>query len=235
MNVGTIMVVEDNQEIANVIDLYLEKEGYQPLPCRSAEEAIQKASAADLIILDIELPGIDGIEACKKMRKFTDVPIIFLSCRESDGDAIIGLDAGADDYITKPFNPRSLMARVRANLRRYREMKSFSDAHKVLNYPGLRIDSKQQTVSVEGEIINLSATEFKLLMTLAENPDKIFSHDELFTIIWQYPNWGESKTVTVHLSNLRRKLESKSMEQKYIKTIRGLGYRFNPDLQREKV
>ncbi|MBP1934115.1 response regulator [Ammoniphilus resinae] len=235
MNDGTIMVVEDDQEIANVIAVYLEKDGYQPIVYGSAEEAVLHTGGSDLIILDIELPGIDGIEACRKMRKMTDVPIIFLSCRGSESDTILGLDAGADDYITKPFSPRSLMARVRANLRRYRVMKSSSDVNKVLNYPGLRIDSKQQNVSVEGEIINLSTTEFKLLMTLADNPDKIFSLDELFSTVWNSPSWGDSKTVVVHLSNLRKKLVTKSMGQKYIKTIRGKGYRFDPQLQREKV
>jgi len=235
MNEGTIMVVEDDLEISNVIGIYLKKDGYQPVLYDSAEKAIQQCTASDLIILDIELPRMDGIEACRQMRKITDVPILILSCRKGENDMILGLEAGADDYIIKPFNPRTLMARIRANLRRYRGMKSSSVTYKVLDYPGLRIDSRNQTVSVDGEIVNLSATEFKLLMTLAENPNKIFTLDELFTMVWHSPSWGDSKTVIVHLSNLRRKLVSKSTDKKYIKTIRGRGYRFNPDLQREKV
>lgn len=226
-----VLIVDDEPEISELLSLYLTKEGYEvatALDGRQALEMIGKQKV-DLIILDVLLPGLDGIETCTELRKITDVPIIFISCRGDDIDKVTGLVAGADDYITKPFSPREIVARVRAHLRRYRMTAAAKQGEgpDVLRYPGLEIDLKGCVVRVRGEEVYLSHKEYEVLALLAQNPDRVFSPDELFERLWQMQSLGDIRTVMVHISNIRKKIERNPAAPEYILTVRGAGYKFN--------
>lgn len=231
-----ILIVDDEQEIREIIYLYLSREGFEVISTEDGQKACEFCQLVkpDLIILDILLPAIDGIEVCKKLRKITEVPIVFLSCKNEDIDKILGLTVGGDDYITKPFSPRELVARVKAHLRRSSLLPPNEDEKSVLKYPGLEIDLHSHTVLVNNHPVALSAKEFELLAFLAQNPNRVFYTDQIFRLVWKTHNLdGDIRTVMVHISNLRKKIEKDPADPEFILTVRGIGYKFNaaPRLQ----
>jgi DNA-binding response OmpR family regulator len=227
-----ILIVDDELEIGELICLYLAKEGYQTLTAYDGYGAIDivDKQKPDLIILDIQLPDLDGFEVCLELRKRTKAPILFLSCKSDDLDKILGLGVGGDDYITKPFSPGEMVARVKAHLRRSRMLFETVPAEHDLQYGELTIEPKSFTVSLRGEPVPLSAKEYQLLLLLAKNPDRVFSLDQLFTQVWESPSIGDPRTVMVHISNIRKKIENDPARPNYILTVRGGGYKFNGSL-----
>jgi DNA-binding response OmpR family regulator len=224
-----ILVVDDEAEISELISLYLVKDGFQVSTAENGQQAIEIAhkEKPDLIILDVLLPDIDGLEVCQVLRKYYNVPILFLSCKIKDIDKILGLTVGGDDYITKPFSPGELIARVKAHLRRHRLLQTDKKNEKsLLSFPGLIIDMESHMVLVDDYPVTLSAKEFQILALLAENPNRVFSPEQLFKNIWNTDTLGDSRTIMVHISNIRKKIEITPLTHKYIKTIKGVGYKF---------
>lgn len=226
-----ILIVDDNEEIQELITLYLKEEHYQYIAANTGMKAISLAQTTipDLIILDIFLPDIDGYEVCQQLRKFTNVPILFLSSKNSETDKIVGLRVGGDDYITKPFSPGELLARINAHLRRNRILHNVKQGH-VLKYKNLEINTTSHVVKLNESDLQLSTKEFQLLSLLAENPNRVFSLQMLFDLVWSEESLGDTRTVTVHISNLRKKIEKDPTKPKFILTVRGIGYKFNGEV-----
>lgn len=226
-----ILVVDDDEDIREIITMYLEKEGYNVFNCADGNEAITYAFNVnpDLIILDMMMPGLDGIEVCQELRRKLTVPIIFLSCKSTPNDKSIGLTASGDDYMSKPFDSVELIARVKAHLRRNRMLEDsnsiFSQCN-LLNYPGLTIDLNSYIVIANGEKIFLSNKEFQLLVLLAKNPNVVFTNEQLFQSLWGSESYGDYRTLVVHISNIRRKIEKDPKKPVFIQTIKGVGYKF---------
>ena len=216
-----ILVVDDEPHIIELTKLYLEREGYQVEGVGCGQDALSKLSSInpDLIILDLMLPDIDGFEVCRQIRVKSDVPILMLTARKEDIDKIIGLELGADDYSTKPFNPRELVARVKAILRRY---KGGLKPGNVVEAGDLRIDLSRHEVTVGGQLVKLRTKEFALLATLAENLGMVLTREKLLELVWGYDFYGETRTVDVHINHLRDKISGSNT---YIETVRGTGYR----------
>jgi DNA-binding response OmpR family regulator len=216
-----ILIVDDEQHIIELVTLYLEHEGYQVTGVGTGEAArtALQDGIFDLVILDLMLPDVDGFAMCGEIRSKSDVPILMLTARKEDVDKIVGLEIGADDYLTKPFNPRELVARVRAILRRHQVGSKATD---VIEIGKLRIDLSRHEVAVAGSPITLRSKEFALLATLAQNLGIVFSREKLLEIVWGYDYFGETRTVDVHINHLREKLAGSGIE---IKTIRGTGYK----------
>jgi DNA-binding response OmpR family regulator len=223
--VPTILVVEDESSIASFVSLYLKNAGYGVRTAATGSEALAQVAASTpaLIVLDLMLPDIDGIEVCKRVRQRSDVPILMLTARDEDVDKIIGLEVGADDYLTKPFNPRELVARVKTILRRAtperRELES-----EVLTHGRLRIDAGRREVHVGDEEIQLAPKEFDLLWELLDHRGLVLTRDQLLERVWGYTFAGDTRTVDVHVRQLRRKLEDASP----IVTVWGVGYKVSP-------
>ena len=225
-----ILIVDDEKDIVDLVAFNLEKEGHGVLKAHDGERALQiaRAKAPDLIILDLMLPGIQGIEVCKRLRQdpaTAQVPIIMLTAKGDEIDKVIGLEVGADDYVTKPFGVKELMARVKAVLRRA-EMRREAESGAVIVFPGLRIDLKSHEVSVEGRRVELSPTEFKLLTFFARNPGRVFTRDQILDRVWGDEAYVEPRTVDVHVRRLRAQLERGGGGAERIVTVRGAGYRF---------
>ncbi|MCC6803847.1 MAG: response regulator transcription factor [Anaerolineae bacterium] len=220
----TILIVDDEQHIIDLAKLYLEQDGYKTSSATDGKNALQKIlhEKPNLIVLDLMLPEVDGWEVCRRVRAESDVPIIMLTARSDDIDRIVGLELGADDYLTKPFNPRELVARVRAILRRTGRPAASSDA--TLTIGNLVIHPDRRLVLVDGAEIDLRMKEFDLLMTLATNPGMVFTREKLLDVVWGYDFAGETRTVDVHIAHLRHKL--KAMRAK-IDTVWGVGYRLD--------
>lgn len=230
MSSGKILIVDDEPEIKELIRMYLLKEGFNVIYASNGEQAYKIAllEKPDLIILDILLPGQDGIETCTKLRKNIDVPILFLSCKNQDIDKILGLAVGGDDYITKPFSPSVLVARVKAHLRRSHQLSEAKNKSQSLIYPGLEINIVSHSVLVNNFPITLTAKEFEILVFLAKNPNRVFYASQIFERIWVNGSLdGDDRTIMVHISNLRKKIEQDPANPKYIVTVRGFGYKFN--------
>lgn len=230
-----VLVVDDDADIREVIRLYLENNGISVLLAGEGSTAIQVVAEQqpNLIILDVMLPGIDGFEVCQAIRKRSDVPILFLSAKEDDMDKIVGLGIGGDDYITKPFSPAVLVAKVKAHLRRSRLLAqgNFLENEQrvnVLEFSGLSIDMDSCVVKVDDAPIALSTKEYHLLCYLATRPNHVCSVEQLFDSIWGEEALGDYRTVMVHISNLRRKIERDPIKPQYIMTVRGFGYKFIP-------
>ena len=227
-----ILVVDDEKQICDLIQSYLVKEGFDSVFAYDGKGAMEtlKNEDPDLVILDFMLPDIEGPELCLNMRRQTDIPIIFLSCRSEEMDKVVSLSAGGDDYITKPFLPGELIARIKANLRRTRvQESSFEDENETIKAGDLEIDPEYRTVRVRDKAVNLTAKEFDILLLLVKNPKKIFSADQLFKIIWKTASLSsDPKTVSVHISAIRKKLETPGVD--YIINIRNIGYKFNHKL-----
>ncbi|MBD2846959.1 response regulator transcription factor [Paenibacillus sp. IB182496] len=232
MNDQTILVVDDELEIAELIGLYLRREGYDVYHAASGDEALRLARELEpqLIVLDIQLGEISGIEVCEQLRRESGVPILFVSCRSDDTDIIHGLSVGGDDYITKPFSPRQLVARVQAHLRRVQllagDAAGGGPAGRMLRSGELEIDPEGHTVTVGGRPVSLSAKEFDLLVHLARHPGKAFPLDRLYRLIWGTDSIGDTRTLMVHISNLRKKIEADPANPAHIVTVRGVGYKF---------
>lgn len=232
MNRERVLIVDDDPDIRRILELYLEKEGFDIASATEGQEAINQIDEfkPDLIILDIMMPGLDGYETCQGIREKTDAPILFLSAKEDDLDKILGLRIGGDDYITKPFSPGVLVARIKAHLRRNRlsGIKKENLAERsLIQFPGLSIDLESCIVRVKGVPIALPAKEYQLLCLLGRNVEKVFSVEQLFQHIWGENSLGDNRTVMVHISNLRKKIEPDPTKPMYILTVRGIGYKFN--------
>ncbi|MEC0268283.1 response regulator transcription factor [Paenibacillus anseongense] len=226
----TILIADDETEIADLIELHLEKEGYGCLKAADGQEAIAACDAhvIDLAILDIMMPKRDGYEVTRQIREKHHFPIIFLSAKTSDLDKIAGLVRGADDYVTKPFNPMELVARVNAQLRRSKQfILSTQTARPVLEAGGLFIYPEERTVFLYGQPIELTPKEFDILYLLARHPKKVFSSEHIFEQVWRETYYEGSNTVMVHIRSLRKKLEEDMHKTKRIKTVWGVGYSFH--------
>jgi phosphate regulon transcriptional regulator PhoB len=230
-NMRDILVIDDEADIVELISYNLKKEGFSVDYAYDGETALKKikSNKYDLIILDLMLPGIQGLELCKIIRgipETSNLPIIMLTAKGEEFDKVLGLEMGADDYITKPFSTRELVARTKAILRRVEKSREaiVSEAGNILKIKDMLIDKEKYTVSVGGRQIKLSATEFKLLLYLAERPNKIYSRDHLLDTVWGNDVYVEPRTVDVHIRRLRTKIEKDPNNPKYIKTMRGVGY-----------
>ena len=222
----SILVVEDEKEIAEAIKIYLEEEGYNVEICLDSTKALEKLRTKEfqLILLDIMMPKIDGITLARNIRKFSSIPIIFLSAKSESIDKITGLNAGADDYITKPFEPLELIARVKANIRRYCKLENKIEKDTV-KIDGLEINDKTKEVFIDGENIKLTPIEYKLLYFLATNKGQVFSIKQIYENVWKEPFDGYEKKVVVHISHIREKIEINPREPRYLKAVWGLGYK----------
>lgn len=227
-----ILIIDDETEILEMITLFLERENYDVTCLQEGDQVVEtvKLIHPELIIMDILLPDIDGVELCRQIRKFSDAPIVFISCKGEDMDKVIGLSAGGDDYITKPFSPMELVARVKAHLRRNQLISRNPQAQsppQMMKFNELEINLMMQEVLKAGSRIALSAREFKLLTQLARHPGRIYTTDELYELVWGEDSFSDTRTIMVHISNLRKKLEFDPANPEYILTIRGAGYKFN--------
>ena len=224
-----ILIIEDEEAIADLEKDYLELSGFEVKICNTGDEGLQTAlrEEFDLIVLDLMLPGLDGFEVCKKVREEKNIPIIMVSAKKEDIDKIRGLGMGADDYMTKPFNPSELVARVKAHLARYDRLVGSSNKNNdVIEIRGIRIDKTARRVIVDGEEKAFTGKEFDLLTFLAEHPNHVYTKEELFREIWDMDSIGDIATVTVHIKKIREKIEFDSAKPQYIETIWGVGYRF---------
>lgn len=224
-----ILIIEDEEAIADLEKDYLELSGFEVKICNTGDEGLQTAPREefDLIVLDLMLPGLDGFEVCKKIREEKNIPIIMVSAKKEDIDKIRGLGMGADDYMTKPFSPSELVARVKAHLARYDRLVGSSNKNNdVIEIRGIRIDKTARRVIVDGEEKAFTGKEFDLLTFLAEHPNHVYTKEELFREIWDMDSIGDIATVTVHIKKIREKIEFDSAKPQYIETIWGVGYRF---------
>ncbi len=227
-NKEKILIVEDEKSISDIIKFNLEKEGYETVTVYDGEAALLSAKTddPDLILLDVMLPKVDGFTVCKKVRETSNVPIIFLTAKEEEVDKVLGLGLGADDYMTKPFGMRELIARVRANLRRA-SLSAEAVEPNLVALGNLEIDLNRYEVRKDGAVLELTLREFELLRYLAERADKVFSREQLLEEVWGYEYYGDIRTVDVTVRRLREKLEDDSSHPKFIMTKRGIGYYFH--------
>lgn len=231
METESILIIDDEKEIADLIEIYLQNEGYRVMKAYNGldgMEILQKHNI-QLVILDIMMPGIDGLEVCRRIRKEHNIPILMLSAKSQDMDKILGLSTGADDYMTKPFNPLELLARVKSQLRRYlflnpRTHESQDD--KVI-IDGLSISPKNHKVTVFGNEVALTPTEFDILLLLASNRERVFSAEEIFERVWKEKYFDSDNTVMVHIRKIREKIEENPRKPVYIKTVWGVGYKID--------
>ena len=223
-----VLVVDDEPNIREVVGLYLRREGYAVVSATDGEEALGlfRRERPDLVVLDLILPGMDGIEVCRRMREERRVPLIMLTARGEEADRAVGLEAGADDYVVKPFRPRELMARVSALLRETEARAGQADGG-VLSFDGLRMDPKTREVVVRGTPSALTAREFDLLYHLASSPGRTFTRDELMEAVWDHEFAAEPSAVTMHVRRLREKIESDLGHPRHLVTVWGVGYRFD--------
>lgn len=227
-----VLVVDDERPIVEILKINLQREGYVVFEAYDGEEAVSKAMTVepDLILLDVMLPKLDGFSVCKKIREKSSVPILMLTAREEELDKVLGLELGADDYITKPFSVRELMARVKANMRRNQtvfEDKNEAPAEK-LEISGFLLDFNRYELYKNGKLIDLTIREFDLIKFLASQPNKVFSRQSLLESVWDYEYYGDVRTVDVTVRRLREKVEDDPSEPKVIMTKRGVGYYFQP-------
>jgi DNA-binding response OmpR family regulator len=225
---STILLVDDEDSIQKLLTYPLEREGYRVLQARDGQEALRRFASEriDLVVLDIMLPKLDGLEVCKRLRAESEVPIIMLTARDDELDKVLGLELGADDYITKPFSIREFRSRVRALLRRASVARHVDDSDDVITAEGLTIDLSRRAVEVGGERVQLTYVEFELLRILASHPGRVYSRRMLLEALWGGADYREPRTIDVHVRHLREKLERDPAEPEYILTVRGVGYRF---------
>ena len=222
-----ILVCDDDKAIVDAIEIYLKQENYEVIKAYTGTQALDVLSKEDihLIILNIMMPEMDGLKATVKIREIQNIPIILLSAKSEDTDKIIGLNFGADDYVTKPFNPLELLARVKSQMRRYTTLGSIPVKNNVLATGGLVLDCETKEVSVDGEIIKLTATEYGIMKLLMENMGRVFSIDEIYEKVWNEPSFSVENTVAVHIRRIREKIEINPKEPKYLKVVWGIGYK----------
>jgi len=224
-----ILIVEDEPNIAEVVSLYLKRAGYQVTCMSDGKSALTRLEQhmPDLLVLDLMLPGIDGLAITRWVRDHSDLPIIMLTARRAEGDRIAGLEMGADDYVVKPFSPQELVSRVRAVLRRTQSSSQTSSEQAVV-FADLRIDPQTRLVTIGKDEINLTAKEFDMLWVLARHPRQVFSRDQLLENVWGLAEYIDPGTVTVHIRRLREKIESDPSHPVHIQTVWGVGYKFEP-------
>ena len=224
-----ILVSDDDKDIVEAIDIYLTQEGYEVLKAYDGDEAIKvlKSNEVDLLIMDVMMPRLDGIRATLKIRENMSLPIIILSAKSEDADKILGLNIGADDYITKPFNPLELVARVKSQLRRYTQLGSTarSDNQSEFRTGGLVIRDDLKEVTVDGEKVKLTPIEYNILLLLVKNQGKVFSINQIYENIWNEEAIGADNTVAVHIRHIREKIEINPKEPRYLKVVWGVGYK----------
>lgn len=222
----TVLVCDDDRDIVSALKIYLTAEGYNVLCAYNGQEAIDtvKTNEVHLILMDIMMPGVDGIRALMKIRETQNMPVIFTTAKSEDNDIILGLNLGADDYVTKPFNPVELMARVRSQLRRYTMLGSKQQTN-VIAVGAIEIDDSAKAVAVDGESVNLTPTEYEILKLLALSPGKVFSPAEIYRTVWNDEPYASDSTVAVHIRHLREKIEIDPAKPRYIKVVWGQGYK----------
>ena len=225
----TILVCDDDKEIVDAIEIYLIQEGYQVVKAYDGEQALEmlRTKKIDLMVIDVMMPKLDGIRATFQARKTSSIPIIILSAKTEDADKILGLNVGADDYVTKPFNPLELVARVKSQLRRYRELNPSKphERQEVISLKHLEINKVTHQVVCYGESIKLTPIEFDILYLLASNPGRVFGTDEIFERVWHEKFYEANNTVMVHIRRLRTKIKDDNREDKIITTVWGVGYK----------
>ncbi|MGH3085705.1 MAG: response regulator [Rubrobacteraceae bacterium] len=224
-----ILVVDDEPNIREVVGLYLSRDGHSIVSASDGEAALEmyRRTGPDLVVLDLMLPGLGGIEVCRRIQAERRVPLIMLTARGEEEDRIVGLGVGADDYVVKPFSPRELAARVAAVLRRVEEASSGVGMGKTLTFGEMSIDPNTREVEINGEKMSLTAREFDLLHHMASSPGRVFTRDQLMEAVWGYAFYIETSTVTVHMRRLREKIEEDPANPLYLQTVWGVGYRFH--------
>lgn len=223
-----ILVCDDDREIVDAIEIYLQQEGYRIYKAYDGEQTLQilKEVSVQLLIMDIMMPNLDGIHATMKIREFSSVPILFLSAKSEDADKILGLNVGADDYITKPFNPLELVARVKSNLRRYTQLGSLNlENNALFQVGGLCMNDDTKEVTIDGEPVKLTPIEYHILLLLVKNQGKVFSINQIYENIWNEEPIGADNTVAVHIRHIREKIEINPKEPRYLKVVWGVGYK----------
>jgi DNA-binding response OmpR family regulator len=225
---STILLVDDEESVQKLLAYPLEREGFRVVQARDGQEALERFAAEriDLVVLDLMLPKLDGLEVCKRLRATSTVPIIMLTARDDELDKVLGLELGADDYITKPFSIREFRSRVRALLRRASIPRDGGAEDELIERDGLRIDAGRRTVELDGRAIRLTYVEFELLRALAAHPGRVYSRRMLLEALWGGSDYREPRTIDVHVRHLREKLETDPREPEFILTVRGVGYRF---------
>ncbi len=222
-----ILVCDDQPEIVDAIEIYLKNEGYQIFKAHDGLEALEKLeqNQIHLIIMDVMMPRMDGIRATLKIRENSNIPVIMLSAKSEDTDKIMGLNIGADDYVTKPFNPLELIARVKSQLRRYTKLGSAQSTENVFQTGGLTVDDERKEVTVDGEAVRMTPVEYKILLLLIKSPGRVYSIDQIYEQVWNEPAYSPENTVAVHIRRIREKIEINPKEPKYLKVVWGIGYK----------
>jgi DNA-binding response OmpR family regulator len=225
---STILLVDDEESVQKLLTYPLERDGFRVVPARDGEEALRRFAEqpVDLVVLDVMLPRIDGLEVCKRLRSQSSVPIIMLTARDDEFDKVLGLELGADDYITKPFSIREFRSRVRALLRRVSAPRPGSTEPSTIDAGDVHVDLARRTVTVEERAVQLTYVEFELLRILAGTPGVVFSRQRLLEALWGGSDYREPRTIDVHVRHLREKLEADPSAPRFIQTVRGAGYRF---------
>lgn len=224
---NTVLVADDDREIVESISIFLKSEGYDVEKAYTGVEALDALMSKEihLILLDIMMPELDGIQTLMKIRESKNIPVILISAKSEDSDKILGLNIGADDYITKPFNPSELVARVRSQLRRYTQLGAMEINNDKLEIGGLVLDAKAKTVSVDGEDVRLTPIEYKILELLCKNAGRVFSADEIYSKVWNEEAAVSDNTIAVHVRHIREKIEINPKEPRYLKVVWGIGYK----------
>ena len=228
-----ILVCDDDREIVDAIEIYLEQEGFHVYKAYDGEEGLSvlRKNQIHLAIVDIMMPKLDGIHLVKELRNFSTIPVIFLSAKSEDSDKILGLNIGADDYVTKPFNPLELVARVKSNVRRYTTLGKIVEKDNVYTSGGLVVDDNAKTVTVYGESIRLTPIEYKILAFHARNKGKVYSIDQIYENIWGDISVRTDNTIAVHIRHIREKIEVDPREPKFLKVVWGVGYKIEEDVK----
>lgn len=223
----TVLVVDDDREIVDSTSIFLKAEGYEVKKAHTGLEALDMLMSEDIhiILLDIMMPELDGIQTLMKIRESRNIPVILISAKSEDSDKILGLNIGADDYITKPFNPSEMVARVKSQLRRYTQLGAMETAPSRIEIGGLTLDTEAKTVYVDGEEARLTPIEYKILELLCKNPNRVFSADEIYSRVWNEDAAVNDNTIAVHVRHIREKIEINPKEPRYLKVVWGIGYK----------
>ena len=229
-----ILICDDEKDIVNALKIYLHDENYKLFEAYDGEEAVACVEQNDihLVLMDIMMPRMDGIQAMTKIRETSNVPVILLTAKSEDADKVLGLSIGADDYITKPFHPIEVAARVKSQLRRYLQLGGGNVQEEIVRIGGIELDDKAKTVTLDGDAVALTPTEFDILQLLMRHPGQVFSPREIYKKIWNDLPYGSENTVAVHIRHLREKLEINPAEPRYIKVVWGQGYKCEKDVRR---
>ena len=224
-----ILICDDEQDIVSALKIYLEAEGYRTFAAANGKEALELLDRENihLVLLDIMMPVLDGVSALSRLREFSNVPVILLTAKSEDTDKVLGLNIGADDYITKPFNPVELLARVRSQLRRYLQLGGGAVRESVLSIGPISLDDGSKAVTLDGEPVNLTPREYEILKLLMQNPGRVFHPRDLYRKVWNEEPYGAESTVAVHIRHLREKLEIDPASPRYIRAVWGQGYKIS--------